>query len=418
MKSPLYYQVLMALARPIWQKKVQKNPYHADTRAEIAMRFLGVVNANFKRSCVWVHTVSLGEMNTAAPFIRELLAHYDVYLTYNTKTAYARVGVLFCDEIKRHQLSHGFMPMDKIDIMSRFLDDLKPRVAVFVETELWANALYLARGRGIKTALINARLSQKSFKGYARFGKMSQSMMANLDLIIAQDELSATRFKQLGANNIAVLPSLKWQPPPMRAPKFVRDGAQDDGLARAPVWIAASTHEGEEQICLDAHATILAHYPDARLVIVPRHPERFDGVYDLCARYFKTVRRSDLTAINADTWRTPVLLGDSMGELLDYYCLADVAFVGGSLVDIGGHNPIEPAALGRYVLMGGCHESCHDVVSILKSHGVLGIVSAQDLAHKVMVAFGALMDSKKIMQIVQIYANAYKRQANRVLDLL
>lgn len=301
---------------------------------------------------IWIHAVSLGESIAAAPLIRELLARYPqlpITVTCMTPTGSERIQALFGSRIQ-----HCYLPYDLPWACSRFLRRLQPRLAVIMETELWPNHIHACHKRGIPVALANARLSERSARGYARFSRLTAPMLAELGLIAVQTEAEAERFRQLGARHdcVQVTGSIKFDltvdPQLLQRATETRQGW--GGGAPRPVWIAASTHAGEDEVVLAAHRRLLGDHPQALLILVPRHPERFEQVYELCRREdFATVRRSRGEAV---TESAQVLLGDTLGELMFLYALADLAFVGGSLVANGGHNLLEPAALGKPLLSG------------------------------------------------------------------
>ena len=302
---------------------------------------------------IWVHAVSVGESIAAAPMIRELLKRYPqlpITVTCMTPTGSERIQALFANEPR---IQHCYLPYDLPWAAARFLNRVQPKLAVIMETELWPNHIHQCAKRGIPVALANARLSARSAKGYGRFARLTRPMLEEMSLIAVQTETEAERFRQLGARPecVEVTGSIKFDltidPQLLVDARELRE--QWQALAR-PVWIAASTHEGEDEIVLAAHRQLLGHYPNALLMLVPRHPERFNQVFELCQREgFATVRRSSGEPVTAST---QVMLGDTMGELLFLYALADTAFVGGSLVPNGGHNLLEPAALAKPVLSG------------------------------------------------------------------
>ncbi|WP_447594381.1 lipid IV(A) 3-deoxy-D-manno-octulosonic acid transferase [Aquipseudomonas campi] len=300
---------------------------------------------------IWVHAVSLGESIAAAPLIRELLARYPhlpITVTSMTPTGSERIQALFGERIQ-----HCYLPYDLPWACTRFFRHVQPRLAVIMETELWPNHIHQCAKHGVPAALANARLSERSARGYARFHKLTAPMLADLSLIAAQTHVEAERFRQLGARDscVQVTGSIKFDlSVDAELPRRATALRQEWSATERPVWIAASTHAGEDEVVLAAHRRLLADYPQALLILVPRHPERFVAVFDLCQREgFSTVRRSRGDAVTA---QTTVLLGDTLGELLFLYALADLAFVGGSLVENGGHNLLEPAALGKPLLSG------------------------------------------------------------------
>ncbi|MEG1040258.1 MAG: lipid IV(A) 3-deoxy-D-manno-octulosonic acid transferase [Pseudomonas sp.] len=334
-----------------------------------------------RRGGIWVHAVSVGESIAAAPMIRALLQAYPqlpITITCMTPTGSERVRAMFADEPR---IQHCYLPYDLPWAAGRFLDHVQPKLAVIMETELWPNHIHQCAKRGIPVALANARLSERSARGYARFAGLTRPMLAEMSLIAVQTETEAERFRQLGArpNCVEVTGSIKFDLriddqllPRARA---LREQWQ---ASQRPVWIAASTHEGEDEVILAAHRQLLEHHADALLILVPRHPERFNAVYALCAAQFPTVRRSSAESVAADT---SVLLGDTMGELLFLYALADIAFVGGSLVPNGGHNVLEPAALSLPVLSGPHLFNFLEIAAMLRDAGALQEVDdAQGLA--------------------------------------
>lgn len=299
---------------------------------------------------VWVHAVSVGEVQAAAPLIAHFLKReppLGVLVTTTTPTGAQRLRALFGDTV-----THRYTPYDLPEAVGPFLDRVRPRLALIMETEIWPNALALCAARGIPTILANARLSERSAKGYARLARLAGETLRRLDLIAAQGEADARRFVALGADpaRVRVIGNIKLDRHP---PENAREQARAMRLVwgpERPVWVAASTHEGEEEPVLQAHRRIRAQIPDALLVLVPRHPERFDRAADLATRAgFPLVRRS---AGAPCAGATAVFLGDTMGELQIFLAAADAAFVGGSLVPVGGHNLLEASAVGVPVATG------------------------------------------------------------------
>ena len=337
---------------------------------------------------IWVHAVSVGESIAAAPMIRELMARYPhlpITVTCMTPTGSERIQALFGDSVQ-----HCYLPYDLPWAAARFLDRVRPKLAVVMETELWPNHIHQCARRGIPVALANARLSARSARGYARFARLTAPMLAKLSLIAVQTEAEAERFRRLGARDecVEVTGSIKFDltiDPALleRASKLRQQWA---ALER-PLWIAASTHAGEDEIILAAHRQLLSNHPQALLILVPRHPERFASVYESAVRDgFVAVRRSTGEAVGADT---QVLVGDTMGELLFLYALADIAFVGGSLVPNGGHNLLEPAALGKPVLSGPHLFNFLEISAQLRAAGALREVQdAAQLAQVVSELWG------------------------------
>ena len=331
---------------------------------------------------IWVHAVSVGESIAAAPMIRQLLLRHPelpITVTCMTPTGSERIQALFAGEPR---IQHCYLPYDLPWASGRFLDHVRPRLAVIIETELWPNHIHQCARRGIPVALANGRLSERSARGYARFSRLTAPMLAEMSLLAVQTQVEAERFLALGARPecVQVTGSIKFDlnvdpTVPVRAARL-REQWQ---ASERPVWIAASTHEGEDEVILAAHRQLLASHADALLILVPRHQERFASMHGLCkAQGFTTVQRSLDQPVTA---ATQVLLGDTMGELLFLYALADIAFVGGSLVANGGHNPLEPAALTKPVLSGPHMFNFLEIGAMLREAGALVEVDdAQGLA--------------------------------------
>lgn len=375
-KPPLYYRLIISLIKPLYRlwlvKKSGKNPTYSREIAErFGRHYLPVATQN-TQGIIWCHAVSLGEINTALPLLNILLNQgVNLWITNTTQTGFNRTQTLFADILGK-TVQHSFIPVDDTTTIERFLDHVQPKMALFVETELWANTLYLLKKRHIPSVMVNARLTQKSFLGYQKWHQISRTMMTNLSLIIAQDDNSRQRFIALGADIAAVklADSLKWS-----SSIAISDSNQnllsyihqENWYIHRPIWTAGSTHRGEDEIILSAHQKLLQKFPNVLLILVPRHPERFEEVAQLTSSFI-TKRRSQNQTITKDT---QIYLADSMGELLVWYALANVVFVGGSLIDAGGHNPIEPASLGKPMIMGPYIKNCELLVAELKNIGAL-----------------------------------------------
>lgn len=411
--TALFYLGLPLVAIRLWLR-ARKAPAYAK---RIGERFtLGM--PTLQPGGIWVHAVSVGESIAAAPMIRALLERYPalpITVTCMTPTGSERIQALFANEAR---IQHCYLPYDLPCAAARFLVRVQPRLAVIMETELWPNHIHQCAKRGIPVALANGRLSQRSAKGYGRFSKLTAPMLAEMSLLAVQTEAEAQRFRDLGARpeSVEVTGSIKFDltidPQLLQRAADLRSQwqAQD-----RPVWIAASTHEGEDEVVLDAHRRLLANHPDALLILVPRHPERFNSVFDLCQREdFATVRRS--TGANVDA-QTSVLLGDTMGELLFLYALADSAFVGGSLVPNGGHNLLEPAALAKPVLSGPHLFNFLDIAAQLREAGALAEVDdAEGLAVEVQRLFELPRDAQRMAEAGLAVMRRNQGALQRLLD--
>lgn len=315
----------------------------------------GIVPRPPQPVAVWVHAVSVGEALAALPLIRMLIERHGpgrVLVTTTTLTGSDRVR-----ETLGKQVLHSYAPFDLPDGVARFLDRLRPQQVVIMETELWPNLFRALAQRGVPLTIANARLSPQSFRGYGRVRGFARATLADCTRIAAQSELDAERFRKLGADpaRVSVMGNIKFdQAVPEDQLVSGHELRARLGAAR-PVWVAASTHEGEEEVLLAAHVGLLRERPDALLILVPRHPQRFDATERLVEKCeLALLRRSAIApgSAAAPLASVSVLLGDSMGEMFLYLAASDIAFVGGSLVPIGGHNVLEPAALGLPVLFG------------------------------------------------------------------
>ncbi|RAU46411.1 MULTISPECIES: lipid IV(A) 3-deoxy-D-manno-octulosonic acid transferase [unclassified Pseudomonas] len=363
----LFHLGLPLIALRLWLR-ARKAPAYAQRIGERFARGLPMM----QQGGIWVHAVSVGESIAAAPMVRALLARYPhlpLTITCMTPTGSERIRSMFANEPR---VQHCYLPYDFPWAAARFLDHVRPKIGVIMETELWPNHIHQCAKRGIPTVLANARLSERSARGYAKFARLTRPMLAEMSLIAVQTETEAQRFRDLGAHPecVQVTGSIKFDLTidPQLLSRAARQRADWQTLDR-PVWIAASTHAGEDEVVLSAHRQVLAHHPDALLILVPRHPERFDSVYELVRQQgFTGVRRSSGEPV---TRETAVLVGDTMGELLFLYALADIAFVGGSLVPNGGHNLLEPAALDKPVLSGPHLFNFLEIAALLRNAGAL-----------------------------------------------
>ncbi|MFW2176800.1 MULTISPECIES: 3-deoxy-D-manno-octulosonic acid transferase [unclassified Moraxella] len=423
--TPFYYRLAITLLKPLYQLKLATKKTLPNEVNERFGKNYPTLNTN--RPIIWCHAVSLGETNTAEPILRGLLAEgYALWLTNTTHTGFARVEELFANDIANGMVYHSFVPVDDGKIIDKFLDHVQPIGALFVETELWATTLAKLEQRQIASILVNGRLSEKSFNGYAKASKLSQSMMENLSLIIAQDGDSAKRFRQLGATSdkIRMASSLKWSS--KANPLMIQRAnslSKEWQLENRTVILGASTHADEESQLLQVFEQLKTKFTDKNLllIIVPRHPERFNEVAELLQKQGMTVvRRSQQ---QQPSMTDSVYLADSMGELGVWYTLANMAIVGGSLVNIGGHNPIESAIVGTPVVMGQHTQSCQQVVDSLKQVGALQQVNDKEALATVLGEWIANPTQAKQagqagQTLAEQYQDATKQQLAMIIDVL
>jgi 3-deoxy-D-manno-octulosonic-acid transferase len=372
----LIYTALLYAAAPVvfaltaWRGI--RDPAYRDRLAE---RF-GFTKLRSEGPAIWVHAVSVGEVQAAAPLIRALRQKYPQHtliVTTTTPTGAQRVRALFADAVR-----HAYLPYDLPGAVSRFLDRVRPQQAVIMETEVWPNLYRACARRRIPIVLVSARLSEKSVRRYRRFAGVFAAVLRDL-VIGAQTQADAQRFIAIGANpaRVQVTGNLKFD---IEVPAQVQSegAALRDGMRR--IWVAGSTHAVEEDAVLEAHRRVLKIHSDALLVLVPRHPNRFDQVQEwLRASSVRFATRSRREPVGAEV---SVLLADTLGELLMLYAAADVAFVGGSLVPhVGGHNLLEPAALAKPILTGPHNANGQDIAQLLFADGAaLEVRTADELA--------------------------------------
>ena len=325
---------------------------------------------------IWVHAVSVGEVQAVRLLVRRLLDAYPehrVLLTTVTPTGAAQVKALFADQVE-----HRYLPYDLPHAVRLFLQRVRPRALLIIETEIWPNLLHHCKRSDIPVFLVNARLSPRSQRGYRRLPGFTAAALGCITHIAARGEEDAGRFLALGASpdRVSVTGNLKFD---VDAPADDAAPAQSSSRAFAegrPVWIAASTHAGEEEQVLAAFHQVRQVVADCLLLIAPRHPERFGKVYKLCQGHgLEVVRHSDGYIAGTAPREAAVYLLDTLGELPQFYACADVAFVGGSLVAAGGHNVLEAARLGVPVIVGHHTVNFSEVIDLLKEVDAITVVA-------------------------------------------
>lgn len=411
--SLLLYLSLPLIVLRLWWRGRKAPAY----RARIGERF-AVGLSGLRQGGIWLHAVSVGESIAAAPVVRALQARYPglpITVTCMTPTGSERILALFGDSVQ-----HCYLPYDLPCRARKFLQLLQPKLAVVMETELWPNHIHLCTRMGIPVVLANARLSERSARGYGRLPKLTAPMLAQLDGIAVQTQAEAERFLALGARPeaVQVTGSIKFD---LKVDDQLLEQAaqlkQHWSNPQRPVWIAASTHDGEDLPIVQAHRQLLVDYPDALLILVPRHPERFAAVKQLCEQQgMRVVPRSTGAAITAEH---QLLLGDTMGEMLQLLALSDVAFVGGSLVPHGGHNVLEPAALGKPVLSGPHVFNFLDIVGLMRDAGALREVqNADELAAAVAQLWSDPNDYQTMQAAGQRVLKANQGALERLLQVI
>ncbi|UTZ36280.1 3-deoxy-D-manno-octulosonic acid transferase [Vibrio campbellii] len=333
---------------------------------------------------IWIHAVSVGESIAATPLIKELKKQkptQPILVTTTTSTGAEQIAKL------GDLVEHRYMPIDFGFAVKGFLKAIHPQQMLIIETELWPNTLNTVHNAGIPVIVVNARLSEKSCRNYAKVQPLFDLLHPCIDKVLCQTESDAGRFERLGIekNKLFVTGSIKFDiqisDDVKEKAKALRDAL---GLER-PIWIAASTHKGEDEQVLEAHKKILESHPNALLILVPRHPERFEDVFELCqGQGFETARRTSQEEV---TISTQVYLGDTMGEMLTLIGAADICFMGGSLIGdkVGGHNVLEPIALSKITISGPSYFNFKEIVDSLNEHKVLHIaMNFQSLANTIL----------------------------------
>ena len=356
------YTLLLCLLLPFALLKLVWRAFRQpEYLRHVPERFGFYRNSRPDQPLIWLHAVSVGETRATAPLVALLRLRYPqhrILMTHTTPTGREAGEQLFGNDVLR-----CYLPYDLPGAMARFLDHFQPGVGLLMETELWFNLIAACEQRGVPLMLVNARLSERSARGYARLGKLVEEGLGRLTRIAAQTEDDAQRLRKLGAREVAVTGNLKFDVTP--PPEMQAKGAALRRLfgQERPIFLAASTRDGEESLVLDAVAA--ANVPGLLTVIVPRHPQRFNEVAGMIERRgLAFIRRSSLLEASPSPQLSPsrgegavgqgvqVVLGDSMGEMFAYYAACDVAFIGGSLLPLGGQNLIEACAMGKPVLIG------------------------------------------------------------------
>ena len=390
-----FYTVLSYLIQPLvllimWQRGMKQPDY----RKRLAERYAcyNGLSAPEPQGIV-IHAASVGEVIAATPLIKAIQAQYPtlpITVTTVTPTGSARVKAAF-----GHSVSHFYLPYDLPDAVNRFLAFVKPKLFIVIETELWPNLIHQIHKKRIPFVIANARLSPRSVKRYGWIKPHLQKMLAEISLILAQDSVSAERYISLGfdAKHLINTGNLKFDLEiNERLRKQVRETEQALNLTARPVWIAGSTHEGEEKMLLEAHQRLLEKHPELVLILVPRHPERFHQVEEL----IKSLKipyqlRTQKQPLEADT---QVLLGNTMGEMMLLYGLAQIAFVGGSLVKHGGHNPLEPIAFELPVISGIHTFNFPEVFEKLRT--VNGVIEIKSSVESIVEAVNYLLEHPEL----------------------
>ena len=345
---------------------------------------------------IWLHAVSVGEVEAAVPLIRNLklrFPEHHLVISTVTPTGASTVKQRFGEE-----LTHYYLPYDLPFAVETFLKQVKPVVAIIMETEIWPNLYHYSKTFKIPVFIANARISDNSFRGYRRIKSLTKQSLGCVTRVFAQTELDQERFRELGCeqNQVIVAGNLKYDLPVDTSLLEEASELKSRYYHERRTWIAASTHEKEEEIILRVHGKLLSKHPDCLLILAPRHPQRFERVYKLCAEEgFQVVRRSEGAEIMDNK---NVLVIDSLGVLQLYYALSDIAFVGGSLVAAGGHNMLEAVNMGTVVLTGPHTDNFREITKELESADALCKVNEEEQLEQTLLELFDSPERRKKMQ--------------------
>lgn len=407
MQPPFWYQLLLHCVQPLYRWRVKKRSNNSSLLADELRQRFGSLAPPLNTNVIWFHAVSVGETNAAQPLIEHYLKQgKNVLVTNTTKTGQARVKSLFVEKYPS-SFQAVFLPIDTQSQIEKFLSQYQPKILLLMETELWPNLLAMTAKKGIPQLLLNARLSEKSARGYAKFKRLTQPMLEQLSWIATQDEATYKRFASLGKKTdaMSIVGNIKFDiQPPEQALKQAEALYQDWQLHHRKIIVLASTHADEEKNILNSFIPYFKQDPQLLCVVVPRHPERFDEVYQVIKDLGLNVqRRSSQQSVEKNT---QVYLADSMGELWLWYALSQVTYVGGSLNEPGGgHNILEPIAVNVATILGKNYFNFQTLVDEFVSHHAIQVVTSPEEAADVL--YRLLENTQQRQEMV--------RQANKIL---
>ncbi len=384
-------------------------------RQRLAERFGFIEALPAGKKTVWVHAVSVGETQAAVPLVDALLREYpdhQILITTTTPTGAAHVQRCFQDAVQ-----HRYLAYDMPSCVRRFLQRARPAACLVMETELWPNLFHACRERSIPVAIINARLSAASCRRYRWLQSLTGELLGNIRLIACRSEVDAQRFKELGAREqqLQVTGNIKFDIQLTESEIKRQNSKRRELFGDRPVWIAASTHAGEEEVLLTSHQALLSSEPGTVLVLAPRHPERCPELEGLVrGRGLVSVNHSEAPASPGDA---QIYILDTLGELRQFYGLVDIVFMGGSLIPSGGHNFIEPAVWGRPLLSGPHYFNFQEVAEPLQGSGALRIVQdGQQLSRLLGQLFQDSTLREHMGEQARIFVTSNQGSTNRVMQ--
>lgn len=395
-----------------------RKPHHYGSRWQ---ELMGIYKRAYKTGGIWLHAASLGEAIVAKPLIEHLKKNYP-HLPL-TVTTIRPTGANYLAQQFGESIQHIYAPLDLPLFIKRFLTTIQPQLIVILETELWPNLLASCHQRNIPILIANARLSERSCSAYSRLPSLVKPMLNAITVIAAQSSDDAERFKNLGANDekIKLAGNIKFD---LTLPQDIQKRGEElrqHWKSDRPVWIAASTHAGEEEIIFSAHTQIKKQFPDCVLILVPRYPERSPELIKLANQYeLKTVLRTEQANCDATM---DVFLGNTIGELLLFYAAADIAFVGGSLIERGGHNLLEPAALNLPLITGAHIFNFKAIYHLLQQADAVATVNNAEELSETIIKFLQSSELRKQLghqakQIVTANQGAVLRHLDLIGNLL
>jgi len=372
----ILYSILLYILSPLIWGYLLFRGLKAKEYREGYLQRLGYVPVSIPSGGLLLHCASVGETRAAEPLIRKLLDIYpDLPLIISTSTP---TGKNIVKTLFKEKVFHCYLPIDWPGSCRRFLKAIKPKAVILMETEVWPNFLHVCSKEDYPTLLANARMSDKSLSGYLRFSTLTKSTFSKLTKVAAQYESDKSNFIRLGVANekIVLVGNIKFDLQLDEPLKQQQKALKNAWAADRPVWLAASIHPKEFESILKVHKKLLVKFPDLLLIGVPRHPEKFAEFEQACVEHqLNSINRSDDKLPNE---KTQVVVGDTMGEVLLFSGIADMTFVGGSLIERGGHNPLEPIVCGSPVVMGKHYENFKDVCQILLHKDILKVVDSTE----------------------------------------
>ncbi|TYK64341.1 lipid IV(A) 3-deoxy-D-manno-octulosonic acid transferase [Colwellia echini] len=439
MISLLIYRVLLLLLSPLVVILLLiRSKNNKAYRQRLSERFGFFPNQAAKQGGIVVHAASVGEVIALKSFIEKLLLTYPqlpITVTSFTPTGSAQINKLFGERVQ-----HGYLPLDLWPCTVLFLRRLKPKTIIFMETELWPNLIAQCSKQKIKLLLINGRLSKKSLHSYAKISPLITPCLNRFDKILCQSQENLEHFLQLGSdsnrcinsgnlkfdisiNNQVMAKKAELSELLFQTTESHNANGKNDNKPNRTLWLVASTHEGDEAIALNAFKKLLIQYPDLLLVLVPRHPERFDQVAKLClTQGFTLARRSENTQLN----NQQVWLLDSLGELMAAFDLSNIVTMGGSFSEIGGHNPLEPALFAKPIIVGHNMSNFNEIMQQLREEDGIIELSINEPANQLVEQVSNLLQQptqqqllgEKALKVVLANQGASERSLNEVKKLL